>query len=67
MISFSVTFSYKIAVDLFFTKKQKQNNRHCKTSYVTSMVCTLIDHSSQPVIVIVIVKITIIRIMVSSY
>ena len=30
----------------FFTKNQKQNNRHCVTCYVISMVYSLIDRSS---------------------
>ena len=30
-------------------KNQKENNRHCVTCYVISMVYTLIDHSSQPI------------------
>ena len=33
----------------FFTKNQKQNNRHCVTYYVISMVHNLIDHSSRPI------------------
>ena len=47
--------AWKIVVDLFFTifffcwKNQKQNNRHCVTCYVISVVYTLIDHSSQPI------------------
>ena len=43
---------WEIVINLFFTitfisftKNQKQNHRHCGTSYVTSMVYTLIDHS----------------------
>ena len=43
------TNPHKIAVDLFFTKNQNRNNWHCKTSYVTSTVHTLIDHSSKPI------------------
>ena len=30
-------------------KNQKENNRHCVTCYVISMVYTLIDHSSHPI------------------
>ena len=33
----------------FFKKNQKQNNRHCVTCYVISMVYTLIDHSFRPI------------------
>ena len=33
----------------FFTKNQKQNNRHCMTCNVISMIYTLIDHSSRPI------------------
>ena len=33
----------------FLRKNQKENNRHCVTCYVISMVYTLIDHSSQPI------------------
>ena len=33
----------------FFTKNQKQNNRHCVTCYVISVVYTLINHSSRPI------------------
>ena len=48
---------WKIVVDLFFynniyfffEKKQKQNNRHCVTCYVISMVYSLIDHSFRPI------------------
>ena len=47
---------WKIVVDLFFynniyffKKNQKQNNRHCVTCYVISMVYTLIDHSFRPI------------------
>ena len=29
----------------FFTRNQKQNNQHCVTCYVISMVYALIDHS----------------------
>ena len=32
----------------FFTKNQKQNNRHCLTCYIVSMVYPLIDLSSRP-------------------
>ena len=31
----------------YFTKNQKQNNRHCVRSYIISMVYTLPDHSSR--------------------
>ena len=37
-------------ITFIFTKNQKQNNRH-RMSYVISMVYTLIDHSSRPIIV----------------
>ena len=33
----------------FITKNQKQNNRHCVTCYVISVVYTLINHSSRPI------------------
>ena len=33
----------------FFTKNQKQNNRHWETCYVICTVYTLIDHSSRPI------------------
>ena len=33
----------------FFYEKQKQNNRHCVTGYVISMIYTLIDYSSRPI------------------
>ena len=33
----------------FFTKNQKQNNRHCVTFHVISMVYTVIDQSSRPI------------------
>ena len=38
---FTITF-------IFFTKNQKQNNRHCLTCYIVSMVYPLIDLSSRP-------------------
>ena len=46
---------WKIVVDLFFyniyffKKNQKQNNQHCVTRYVISMVYTLTDHSFRPI------------------
>ena len=33
---------------IVFMKNQNQNNRHCLTCYVISMVYTLIDHGSRP-------------------
>ena len=33
----------------FFEKNQKQNSRRCVTCYVSSMVYSLIDHSSWPI------------------
>ena len=33
---------------IVFMKNQSQNNRHCVTCYVISMVYTLIDHGSRP-------------------
>ena len=42
----SICFFYNI---YFFKKNQKQNNRHCVTCYVISMVYTLIDHSFRPI------------------
>ena len=33
----------------FYTKDQKQENQHCVTCYVISMVCTVIDHSCRPI------------------
>ena len=36
-------------VIVFFTKNQTQNNRHCVTYYVISMVHNLIDHSCRPI------------------
>ena len=39
---FTITF-------IFFYEKQKQNNRHCVTGYIISMIYTLIDYSSRPI------------------
>ena len=33
---------------IVFMKNQNQNNRHCVTCYVISIVYTLIDHGSRP-------------------
>ena len=33
---------------IVFMKNQNQNDRHCLTCYVISMVYTLIDHGSRP-------------------
>ena len=33
---------------IVFMKNQNENNRHCLTCYVISMVFTLIDHGSRP-------------------
>ena len=34
---------------LFLYKRPKQENQHCVTCYVISMVCTVIDHSCRPI------------------
>ena len=36
-------------ITFIFTKNQKQNNRHCVTCYVISVVYTLINHSCRPI------------------
>ena len=41
MVDFFFTITFVVVVD-FFTRNQKQNNQHCVTCYVISMVYTLI-------------------------